>query len=423
MGTGTGKTITSLYRASTSPTKNLLVICPHSVLGQWKAVIEEHFEQYNILEFKKTWSAKRKNEQLLSGPDYNAVIINFEIVSKMTSLKLIVNQDWTIIVDESHRIKAMGTKREPVVVTHSVLALKELTPWKMILTATPAQAGYEDYYPQLNFLGYIDYSYDQFKSRYCIEQKISVRHSPYPIKQIVGYKNTKELDDLLKICCRKYEAKFGDFEPQHIRVDMEYPEKYAKTKRERVYGGIVINNFSRLRIALKTMCTGTILGMDMYNQHIVYEDNKEKINWLMDFLGDTDEKVAVYYNYNVELKTLSDALTKAKIPFVVVNGDTKDKYATVNRDDYRVLLGQYQSASEALDGLQFRSHIMVLFALPESSLLYKQAIGRINRDGQTKVPMYYYLVTKDTIEDNIYEMINEKVEFTEDILNNLLMEE
>ena len=35
--------------------------------------------------------------------------------------------------------------------------------------------------------------------------------------------------------------------------------------------------------------------------------------------------------------------------------------------------------------------------------------------------MYYYLVTKDTIEDKIYDLIQSKIEFNEETLNKLVI--
>ena len=79
--------------------------------------------------------------------------------------------------------------------------------------------------------------------------------------------------------------------------------------------------------------------------------------------------------------------------------------------------------SESIDGIQHKSHIEVFMTMPESSLTYKQAIGRIDRIGQEKVPMYYYLVMKDTIDDKVYKLIEQKLDFSEKILDKLVMEE
>ena len=109
--------------------------------------------------------------------------------------------------------------------------------------------------------------------------------------------------------------------------------------------------------------------------------------------------------------------------YIVINGNTKDKFSEIKKDGYDVVLGQFQAMSESLDGLHLRSHIEVFFAMPESSLIYRQALGRIDRDGQTKLPIYYYLIMKDTIEEQIYRMIEKKIEFSERTLTELVIKE
>lgn len=105
--------------------------------------------------------------------------------------------------------------------------------------------------------------------------------------------------------------------------------------------------------------------------------------------------------------------------YIKINGKTKDKYAEVNEKEYDVVLGQFQAISEALDGLQYKSHIEVFYSMPESSILYKQAIGRIDRIGQEKVPMYYFLVMEKTIDEAILELIENKVEYSQETLDKL----
>ena len=46
------------------------------------------------------------------------------------------------------------------------------------------------------------------------------------------------------------------------------------------------------------------MGKDYYGVNYTYEDNDIKINWLREFLQDTNETVAIYYQYNVELASL-----------------------------------------------------------------------------------------------------------------------
>lgn len=431
METGTGKTITSLTRATNNPTNNLLIVCPHSVIEQWEATINKFFPKFKVFKFNKSTTATRKNKDILNMGDSNTIIINFDILYKMNNLLNIVDDDWTIIIDESHRIKTppkidrRNSKITGGKTSYAALELGKLTPYKMILTATPTQGdfgGYVDYYTQLSFLGYLDMSYSDFEYRYIRHTNIKVPNSPFPVKKIIGYKNTEEIDNILKLCCVYYSHKFGDFEPQHIKVEFEQPKNYKTVDRTRIYEKIVMQNSSRKRIGLKTLCTGNITGMDYYNERYVYEDNTLKIDWLREFLEDTNKVIAIYYNYNVELEALEKLMKKLGKTYIVINGKTKNKYSEINDKEYDVMLGQYQAASESLDGLQYKCHIQVLFALPESSIKYKQTIGRIDRDGQTKVPIYYYLVCKQTIEEKIYNMIERKVDFSEETLNQLVLD-
>lgn len=424
MGTGTGKTLTSLFRWKQNPTENLLVICPKKVVTQWESVIREFDPSANIMEFGKTDSAALKDLSIRA-IKAQVIVVNFEIIHKLPSLLSLISPKWTIIVDESHKIKEMGNRKNPVKVTKAVLALSNLTQYKIILTATPTQkshGGYIDYFSQLKFLGYMPMSLKDFKDRYCIERDMYLPGRPFPIKEITGYRNTHELDKKLNDVARRYVAKLGDFEPQHMKIKIDRTSSYAKTARGKVYKDILLDNVSRRRVGLKTLTGGVITGYNEFKEPFKFEDNTNKLDWLEEFLSDTNEVVAIFYQYNVELEALEKLMQKLNKKFVVINGKTRDKYEAI-RTNYQVLLGQYQAASESLDGLQHKSHIAIFYSMPESSLLYKQALGRIDRIGQTRVPMYYYLVMEKTIDEDIYDMIEKKIEFSEEILDKLLLEE
>ena len=426
MGTGTGKTIVSLARYERDGGGKLIVICPKKIIGQWQDNISFEFPDLRILKFKSSANSDTIDKALLSSSTYDVVVLNYEMLHKLKSFNRVVNDKWTIILDEGHRIRNYGGIRTRVKVTEAVLKLGEKTTKKMILTATPTQSnygGYIDYFSQLKFLGYEDRSYQEFYNRYTITKSINFGNSPYPVKTIVDYKNTDEIDDLLKKVARRYVPKLGDFEPQHTKVALDQVPSYKKVLREEAYGEIMITNTSRKRVSLKTLTSGTIYGQDMEGSHHQYLDNTSKMDWLEDFLSDTNEVVTIFYQYNVELEALKSLLAKLKKKYIVINGKTKDAVKEVKRTDYDVIIGQFQAMSESIDGIQHKSHIIVFLTMPESSLTYKQAIGRIDRIGQKKVPMYYYLVMKGTLDDKIYNLIEQKLDFSEKILDQLVMEE
>ena len=429
MKTGSGKTITSLARVMQNPTSHLLVICPQKIVTQWMDVVKEHTD-YDVCIYKMGISAAKKDEKINDYliNDYTphkCIIVNFDIITKL-NIEWAINEDWTIIVDESHKIKNMGTSKNPTKVTSKVLELGELTPYKIILTATPTEkeyGGYIDYYSQLRFLGYLDMNYQLYKNRYCREEKLQIPGMPYPIKKIVGYRMDlidKEIKTIIKDCCRYYAPKYGDYEPQMIKVDIERCNSYSKMLENRSYKEITFDNVSAFRIGKKTLISGKVTGTGEYGDRFTYDDNSNKADWLEEFLSNTDDIVSVLYNYNVEKDRIIEVCNKLKKKYIVINGDVKDKPAELKKE-FDVVIGQYEAFGESLDGLQYRCHLMVFYSMPDSSRAYRQSLGRIDRIGQTEMPIYYHLVMVKTIDEKIYDMVLNKVEFSERDLNELLV--
>jgi hypothetical protein len=426
--TGGGKTITSLARVEQNGTKNLLVVCPQKIITQWWEVLEKHTD-FDVCKYGMSVNAKRKNEIIEEFLKDNSikkkcVVVNFEILHKIECLNRYMCDEWTMIVDESHKIKNMGTTRKPVIATKSCLDLGKKTPYKIILTATPTEkenGGYIDLYSQLKFLGYIDYTESYFKSEFCIISKMQLPGMPFPIPKIVGYKIEnveKKLKPILNATCRYYAPKYGDYEPQMVDIKIPKTKNYNKLLRDRVYEEIIFDNVSAMRIGKKSLIGGKITGTNEYGDRFTYDDNDEKASWLEEFLSNTDDVVSVLYCYNVEKDKIIEVCEKLKKKYIVINGDVVDKPKELKKE-FDVVIGQYQAFSESLDGLQYKCNLMVFYSMPDSSLLYKQSLGRIDRIGQTKVPTYYHLIMEGTIDETIYDMLKNKVEFSEKELNEI----
>ena len=261
MKTGSGKTLTSLERFTRNPTSNLLVICPQKIVTQWFDEVENHTD-LKVCKYNMSWSATKKDKTISDFLkqdilENNCIVVNFDIVTKMKWFD-VVNDNWTIIVDESHKIKNMGTSRSPVKVTQKVLELGKLTPYKIILTATPTEkeyGGYIDLYSQLTFLGYLDMSYTLFQNRYCRMEKMQLPGMPFPIKKITGYRMNlidDEIKPIIRLCCRYYAPKYGDYEPQLLKINIPKAKNYAKMLEDRTYQEITFDNVSAFRIGKKT---------------------------------------------------------------------------------------------------------------------------------------------------------------------------
>lgn len=427
MGTGSGKTYTSLFKVKDTGTHNLLVLCPARVVDQWQASIPEILPDYTVLQFKKTSNSKEKSNLIGEAPAYKlAIVVSLEVVAKLKILLDKVDNTWTVIVDESHKIKEAGTKRSPVKVTDMALKIGTKTPYKIILTATPTQkefGGYVDYYTQLKFLGFMDMKPREFQDRYCRIRKLQIPGRPYPIDKIIGYTRTHELDDILTVVSRRYTPKFTDGDPVDIVEYFRKPSTYKHLQKERVYEKLNLESLSAMRMAKKTLTSGIVTGYDKFKHPLEYVDNTEKRDWVKGFLEDTDETIIIFYKYNIELRQLEEVCKELNLPYIVINGANSHKKADIDTKHYRVVLGQYNASGESIDGLQYKSHIVVYYAMPESSLEYVQSRGRIDRIGQEHLPTYYHLVMKGTIDEDIYKMTLSKVEFNEEVLNRLTLKE
>lgn len=409
---GCGKSITSLalYEQKRLQGKchRLLIICLCAKLYEWKQDCEKFFP------FSKTivLDGKPKNKKDFMRGNFDIAIINFEKTWRNNDL-MILNDDYYIIIDESHKIKESTTK-----VGKFMKQLSQLTPYKCILTATPMGNGYIDLYNQLYFLGLMDMSLTLFKDKFCLEQMVYYAGMK-PFKKIIGYKNTEYLDKLTSKYTRFYERKLDDeLVPSEIVIPFELDKNYNKIATTRVYKDISLDKVTSKRLGLKSLCSGTIMGNALVDENgdtsRLYQLNSYKINWIKEFLEGFKERVVIFYMYDHQRDQLYDMVTKLKRP--CARYCSKYKEDTIfNENDNAVILVQYKSGSTGIDWLK-KSYVAIFYSLPDSYIDFAQAKGRLNRVGQTKKPLYYLLVTqgKKSVDYMNYLALKGKTDFNDE---------
>lgn len=428
MKTGTGKTYTSLFKMLNIGVENILIQCPSRVARQWEDSVKDVFTDYEVVQFKKSWTGKKKEAYLNKIKPFknSVIIIPYEIGFSMRSLPHLIDNTWGIIYDESHKLRNSQNKS-----TKMALRLSKKTKFKVILTATPVQGefgGYEEYYNQLKLIDAIKMNKNTFKSKYMEFRYVDYPSVPFPVPELVGYKNTDELDGVLKSHSRSMELHYGEFEPIFNQVMIDAPKKLYRQVSENEElviksDGETITipiNSGMQRLHLKKMiCSG--VAKDPQGNY--YNLNQNKLKWLEDFISDTevDERVIVFYQYVAEKLQIEEMLNNKDIIYSVISGeqDAKEKIDAVKRKDTKVILGQLDSASESIDGLQHQSHIAVYYALPKSSITYRQSLGRIDRIGQTQTPYYIFLTAENTVDSETYQLMKDNVAYNEVTLSKL----
>lgn len=271
----------------------------------------------------------------------------------------------------------------------------------MILTGTPQSNGYIDYYSQLKFTDTLKMTHKDFCDKYCVYQ--TMNYTGFPFKQLIGYKHEDELDALIKSNCVFCERTLdNELIPSNVDIKFPIPSKYKHFKRHRVYEDYAADNVSKLFVTLREMCSGYIGP---------YNVGCDKLQWVSDLLSDVNDRVVIYYNFNNERDELIKLCDKLKIPYSEYNGRVKDLTNFKNNKN-GVALCQYISGSTGINDLVI-SYICVMYSPPLSYINFEQAKKRIDRIGQTKKPLYYYLYCTGTVEEDIYESLKSGKDFDE----------
>jgi SNF2 family DNA or RNA helicase len=417
MDVGTGKSITSLalyeQKLVQSKCKKLLIVCLCAKLNEWKIDCEKWFPFSKVIILDN----KKKSKEAFLNRDFDIAIINFEKTWRYEDLRFIINNEFYIIIDESHKIKESTTK-----VGKFMQELSLLTPYKCILTATPMGNGYIDLYNQLYFLGLLGISLQRFKENYCNEQLVYYAGMK-PFKKIVSYHHTEKLDLLVNKYARYYERKIDDdLVPSEIVVPFELDKHYNKIARDRVYEDISLDKITSKRLGLKSLCSGTIMGNALVDVngdlHREYQLNTYKLDWIKDFLENFNERVVIFYMFDHQRDQLYDMITKLKRPAARYCAAYKEEQV-FNENDNAVAIVQYKSGSTGIDWLK-QSYVCIFYSLPDSYIEFYQAKGRINRVGQTKKPIYYILVSKcyNSVDEINYNALKNKQDFNDEFFEN-----
>jgi SNF2 family DNA or RNA helicase len=300
-----------------------------------------------------------------------------------------------------------------------------------VLSATSQNKKYIDLYPQYKILGskVFNVSPKDFKKTYCIEalnyNMVYAGKSRFPFNEIVGYRHTDVMDtDILDYTYyKKYESKYDrPIEiPQHFKMtsDMKYfkenkvwpkideKEIEAKIKSgdetciEDLSGYIIANRPTLHHTYMRESCSGFI--KDQY-----LKDNP-KAQWLKDFLEGNEGRVVVFTNFIAETVIINKICLELKRNCCIYDGTNKDLSEWHDYDDCVAIIN-VQAGSAGLNDF-IKTNIAIFFSPPENYIDFTQAKGRIDRIGQTKQPVYYYLQIVGSVEPAIYKTLAEGKSF------------
>lgn len=357
-----------------------LVVCQKSKVDDWVNHFKEYYPNYDV--FNLTNKKEFDMWSLIHHALVKSVaVINYDLVFRRDNLLNL--KFFTLLLDESSEIKNEHCKRGKFIL--------KLSPKNVILlTGTPINGKFEELWSQLKLLGW-DISRDLFDRQY-LEYKLDTSLG-YPRKVRVGYKNKERL--LRKLhdyggVFRKTEEVFKL--PQQIEqiIEVENSKKYRDYKKKHL-----------LEIEDKFLVGDNPL-VDRLNERLLCSIySKEKLQAYQDLINSTNDGIVVFYNFVEELKKMEQVTDKPKS---YINGSCKD-LTNYETKDNTVTFVQYKAGSMGLN-LQKVNRI-IYFSPPDGNSIYlEQSKKRIHRIGQERTCFYYYLIVKNSIEEEIYETLD-----------------
>lgn len=400
---GVGKTYSALGAYLQSGCSKLLVICLAPKVSDFAedgALMDIDITTLNL--------GTKKNKELLAESD--KVAISFESVWRITELLKWVDKDTFIIIDEAHKVGVTSSK-----VTKFVMKLTKKTKYVRLLTATPVSNGkLENYYPLLYMINVFRKPKKEFEELFVIKQMRQMGSLRF--MQIVGYQNEHLLNDMINSVAVRF-TRDKDYFPEDYVLKTKKPAMYAKLKKNRMYKAdngevIELDNSSKLFNAMRCVSHGFLLGINKQ----VSKEPFERLNQILE--THNDERIVIFYNYNVELEMLKQVLDKLKRPYSQYNGASKDLKAFKGKDN-GVVLAHYKSASTGINDFVI-ANITIYNSMPLESINYEQSKARTDRYGQTKKPLYYHIVPDTPSEKKIFETVTNGKDFTNEDIENIL---
>ena len=385
---GLGKTFVGSEKLKDLNNSINLVIVQKSKIDDWV----EHFKEYYPLYIVYDLTNKKQYEEFISHKWSRWVIgvINYDLVWRREELRNL--RDFTLMLDESSLIQNESSKRTKFIMK---LAATNI----ILLSGTPCSGKYENLYSQSKLLGW-NITKTEFWNRY-----IRTRDIPgngFPIKIVIGYKNVDELKNKL----REHGAVF--LKTEEVLDLPEQTNITVKCDRTKEYTDFVKHYY--IRIGDKELIGETTLTKMLYLRQLASAYNQNKINSLKELIESTSDRLIIFYNFNIELEILKKVCKDRPLSFI--NGTCKDLDNYDNKDD-SITLCQYQSASKGLN-LQ-KANKIIYFSLPLSCENFMQSKKRIHRIGQKNTCFYYYLITKNSIDEKIYKSLEKGKDYTNEL--------
>lgn len=429
---GLGKTLQLTYLAQElKHRKNIehcLIICGINTLKtNWKKEIQKHSDLSCMILGERI---NTKGRAVIEGVPYrlnqlNNKIDEFFVITNVETLrddKIVKalnkgkNKFDMIIFDEIHVCKSPTSQQGK-----NLLKLKSAK-YKIGATGTLLMNNPLDTFMPLKWIGAESASYTNFKYYYCI-------YGGQFNNDLLGYRNLDALKHMLGTCSLRRDKSLLNLPPKTIINELVDMPDRQKTFYDNIKNGIK-DEVDKVKLNTATLLSMvTRLRQATAYPGILSTENipSGKIDRCCDLVEQIvsdGNKVVVFSTFKETLDALKDRL-KQYNP-LVGTGDIPDEEISNNVDKFqtddkhKVFLGTWQKCGTGLT--LTAATYMVFIDTPWTDAAFEQACDRIYRIGTTKPVTIYNLISNDTIDERVLEIVNDKAALADYVIDDIITE-
>jgi SNF2 family DNA or RNA helicase len=137
-----------------------------------------------------------------------------------------------------------------------------------------------------------------------------------------------------------------------------------------------------------------------------------KMDELLDIVEECgQEQIIIWCQFHWEIKQIAKEISKiGGVSILYGEIDQKDRQPAMEKflnGENRFLIAHPRTVAHG-HNLQYNSHVMVFFSLSYSFEEYEQARGRIMRRGQERNCVYFHLLAKNSIDEDLLSILQKK---------------
>lgn len=390
-----------------------LVVCPTSVIYHWEEKLKQFLPDLRVSTF---YGSERSLEDFHK--DYDLLLTSYGICRIENNLLSEITFELAIF-DEIQIAKNHNSR------TYSALATLNAK-MRLGLTGTPIENHLRELKALFDLIIPLYMPSDaEFREIFVrpIEKEGSVKQKKLLEKMIKPFVTRRKKEDVLTDLPEKIE------EISHCDLTEEQAALYNEVVllgRARILEEIegsesklpYIHIFALLS-SLKQICNHPASYLKCPNKYKEFSSGKwDLFLELLSEARESGQKVVVYSQYLQMLDIIESYLKEEGIKFSAIRGSTTNRKEQLQRfkedPTYEVFVGSLQATGLGID--LTAASVVIHYDRWWNAARENQATDRVHRIGQKKGVQVFKLVTKDTFEERIDEIISRKGRFMEEIV-------